>query len=244
MLQIVNYPHPALRYASRAITEIDNDLHATVRTMFELMYAAKGIGLAANQVGLPFRFFVLNLTADPEKADQELVFINPEIVKRHSSVEDEEGCLSLPGLYAKVRRARKVRVRAYDLEGTLVEHDADELFSRAIQHETDHLEGKLFIDYLDAPAQQSVADKLRAFELEYRQAQRSGAVPADLELVRRLDLMARPMVNNSDEVAVVAAHESPTSAPGSNEKTHAAEHVDYASPAPESSGQVEPSRGA
>ena len=97
MLQIVHYPHPALRYASRPVTQIDDDLRATVRAMFELMYDAKGIGLAANQVALPFRFFVLNLTADPEQKDQEQVFINPEIVKRHSSIEDEEGCLSLPG---------------------------------------------------------------------------------------------------------------------------------------------------
>ncbi len=149
MLEIVNYPHPALRYSSRPVTQIDDELRATVRMMFELMYAAKGIGLAANQVALPFRFFILNLTADPEQTDQEQVFINPEIVKRHSAVEDEEGCLSLPGLYGNVRRAKRIRVKCYDLEGNLVEHDADELFSRAVQHETDHLDGKLFIDYLD-----------------------------------------------------------------------------------------------
>ena len=108
------------------------------------------MGLAANQVGLPYRFFILNLTADPEQKDQELVFINPEIVKRHSSIEDEEGCLSLPGVYSKVRRAKKIKVRAFNLAGELVEHEADDLFSRAVQHETDHLDGKLFIDYLGA----------------------------------------------------------------------------------------------
>ena len=105
MLHIVNYPHPALRYSSRPVTQIDDDLRATVQQMFGLMYAAKGVGLAANQVALPYRFFILNITADPEQKDQELVFINPQIVKRHSSIEDEEGCLSLPGLYSKVRRA-------------------------------------------------------------------------------------------------------------------------------------------
>src|SRR5262249_21646234 len=115
LLQIVNYPHPALRYASRPVTEIDDDLRATIRAMFELMDAAKGVGLAANQVNLPFRFFVLNVTADPAQSDKELVFINPEIVKRHASVEEEEGCLSLPGLYAPVWRARRIRVQAYDL---------------------------------------------------------------------------------------------------------------------------------
>jgi peptide deformylase len=192
VLEIVNYPHPALRYASRPVTQIDDALRATIRAMFDLMYAAKGVGLAANQVALPFRFFVLNLTADPEKTDEEKVFINPEIVKRHALIEDEEGCLSLPGLYAKVRRARTVRVRAYDLEGNLVEHNADELFSRAVQHEADHLEGKLFIDYLEPSVLKSAEEKLREFEASYREAQRSGAIPQDNELLRRLDAMIHP----------------------------------------------------
>ena len=192
MLEIVNYPHPALRYASRPVTEIDDALRVTVRSMFELMYAARGIGLAANQVALPFRFFILNLTADPEQKDQEKVFINPEIVKRHSSIEDEEGCLSLPGLYAKVKRARKIRVRSYDLEGNLVEHEADELFSRAVQHETDHLDGKLFIDYLDPLTLRSNEEKIHTFEQAYRQAQRNGIIPSDEELVKRLHEIPQP----------------------------------------------------
>jgi peptide deformylase len=192
VLEIVNFPHPALRYASRPVTEIDDGLRATIRAMFNLMYAAKGIGLAANQVALPFRFFVLNLTADPERPDEERVFINPQIVKRHSSSEDEEGCLSLPGLYAKVRRARKIRVCAYDLEGKLVEYEAEELFSRAVQHEIDHLGGKLFIDYLEPLERRSLAEKLRVFELDYQKAQQSGSIPADDDLVKRLDAMSKP----------------------------------------------------
>ena len=199
MLQIVKYPHPALRYNSRPVTEIDDDLRSAIRAMFELMYKAEGIGLAANQVALPFRFFLLNVTADPEQKDKEQVFINPEIIKRHSSVEDEEGCLSLPGLYAKVRRAKKIRVRAYDLQGNLVEHEADELLSRAIQHETDHLEGKLFIDYLEPLVKRSAGDKLRAFELEYRRAQGDGAIPADNDLVKRLDEMQRPAADGLNQ---------------------------------------------
>jgi peptide deformylase len=193
VLHIVHYPHPALRYPSRAVTQIDDDLRAIIRAMFDLMYEAKGIGLAANQVGLPFRFFVLNLTADPEQKDEEVVFINPEIIKRHSAVEDEEGCLSLPGLYAKVRRAKKIRVLAYDLDGKLVEHEANELFSRVIQHESDHLDGKLFIDHLAPLARHSATEKLREFELKYRQAQQDGSIPADADLVRRLDSMDRPV---------------------------------------------------
>jgi peptide deformylase len=211
VLEIVNFPHPALRYSSRPVTEIDDGLRATVRAMFDLMYAAKGIGLAANQVALPFRFFVLNLTADPDQPDKELVFINPEIVKRHSSVEDEEGCLSLPGLYAKVRRARKIRVRAYDLQGNLVEHEADELFSRALQHETDHLAGKLFIDYLEPAVRHSVADKIRTFELAFRQAQSEGTILPDDDLIRRLHAMPRPLANN--DVPVIGGARSDSAEP-------------------------------
>jgi peptide deformylase len=189
VLRIVKYPHPALRYESRPVTKIDDDLRARVREMFGLMYEAKGIGLAANQVGIPYRFFVLNLTADREKADQEQVFINPEIVKRHSSIEDEEGCLSFPGLYAKVRRARKIKVRAFNLDGNPVELDAEDLASRAIQHETDHLGGRLFIDLLE-PAVKKVADpKIREFEAEYRKAQAAGEFPGDDEITRQLDGM-------------------------------------------------------
>ena len=192
MLEIVKYPHPALRYESRPIEQIDDALRSNIRAMFDLMYDARGIGLAANQVALPFRFFVLNLTADPEQKDQEQVFINPEIVKRHSSAEGEEGCLSLPGLYAPVRRAKRIRVRAYDLEGNPIEHDADDLFSRAVQHETDHLDGRLFIDYLDPNVLRSAEEKIREFERSYIQSQREGLIPPDEELKRRLAEMPGP----------------------------------------------------
>jgi peptide deformylase len=192
VLEIVKYPHPALRYESRPIQQIDDALRSTVRAMFELMYEARGIGLAANQVALPFRFFILNLTADPEKKEEEQVFINPEIVKRHSAIEDEEGCLSLPGLYAKVRRARRIRVRAYDLEGNPIERDVEDLFSRAFQHELDHLDGNLFIDYLDSTVLRSAEDKIREFERSYLQAQREGGLAPDDDLRRRLDEMSGP----------------------------------------------------
>ena len=191
MLRIVQYPHPALRYQSRPVTQIDEEFRSTVRAMFDLMYAARGIGLAANQVALPFRFFVLNLTADPEKKDQEQVFINPEIVKRHSSIEDEEGCLSMPGLYAPVRRARKIRVRAYDLSGNPIEVDANDLLSRAIQHETDHLEGKLFTDYLELGGKNAIGERLQGFERDFRKAQREGEYPSDEEIVKQLDAMTK-----------------------------------------------------
>jgi peptide deformylase len=169
------------------VSQIDDALRSQIREMFTLMYEARGIGLAANQVGLPYRFFVLNLTADPGQTEQERVFINPEIVKRHSSNEDEEGCLSFPGIYAKVRRARKIKVRAFDLDGNLVELEADDLQGRAIQHETDHLSGRLFIDLLGPLARSSAAAKLRELETRFRQAQAGGEYPGDEEIVRQLD---------------------------------------------------------
>jgi peptide deformylase len=190
--RIVPFPHPALRYDSRPVTQIDDDLRSAVRAMFDLMYEARGIGLAANQVALPYRFFVMNLTADPEQADQEQVFINPEIVKKHSSIEDEEGCLSFPGLYARVRRARKIRVKAFDLQGRDIDLEAEDLLSRAIQHETDHLSGRLFVDYFDPLARSKASNKLREFEAQFRQSQVAGDYPDDAEIVRQLDALASP----------------------------------------------------
>ena len=195
MLQIVNYPHPVLRYVSRPVTEIDDGLRETVRSMFELLYAAKGVGLAANQVALPFRFFVLNLSADAGQADKEQVFINPVITKRHLSVEDEEGCLSLPDIHVDVRRARKIRFQAYDLEGKLVDYEADELFSRAVQHETDHLDGKLIIDYFEPLKLREDQAKLRELELEFRRAQAGGEFPSDEDIVKKLGAMQRPVAD-------------------------------------------------
>jgi len=192
VLHIVKYPHPVLRFASRPVERIDEDLKAVVREMFSLMYEARGVGLAANQVGLPFRFFILNVTADPEQKDQELVFINPEIVKRHSWDDDEEGCLSFPGLYSKVRRPKKVKVRAYNLAGEEVEFESDDLFGRAMQHEADHLDGKLFIDYLGPLARHGIKGNLRTFESEFREAQKAGTYPDDAEIVKRLKEMPAP----------------------------------------------------
>lgn len=192
MLQIVNYPHPVLRFISRPVTEIDDDLRETVRLMFELLYAAKGIGLAANQVVLPFRFFVLNLTADPAQPEKEQVFINPVITKRHLSIEDEEGCLSLPEIHVDVKRARKIKFKAYDLEGKLVEYEADELFSRAVQHESDHLDGRLIIDYLEPLSLRKTQPKLHELEKQHRRAQARAELPSDEEIIKQLAAMKRP----------------------------------------------------
>lgn len=191
MLRIVNYPHPALRYEARPVMRIDDALRAQVRQMFDLMYEARGVGLAATQVAIPRRFFILNLKADRAQPELEQVFINPTILKRHGQIEDEEGCLSFPGLYGEVRRARKIRLQAYTLGGEPIEVDVDDLFSRAAQHEIDHLDGRLFIDWLDPGDRATLAPKIREMEIEYHRDQAAGNIPSDTELKRELDELAR-----------------------------------------------------
>ena len=189
-MQIVQYPHPALRWKSKPIRQVTRELRETVAEMFRLMYEFRGIGLAANQVALPYQLFVLNLTADREQKDQEQVFVNPEIVERRGSVEHEEGCLSLPALFGKVRRARKLRIQAYDLEGNEIEQELDDLASRAVQHECDHLQGMLFIDRMSFLGRLGLATKLKELEWKFRQAQDRGEFPAVAQIeeeLRRLE---------------------------------------------------------
>jgi peptide deformylase len=185
-LEIVKYPHPALRRVSRPLTAIDQQVRLYAGRMLELMYEAKGLGLAANQVALPYRLLVLNLTGDPEKKDQEGVFINPVILERKGAVEEDEGCLSLPGLFAKVRRAKHVKVQAYNLKGEAVEVGASDLGARAWQHEIDHLDGVLFIDKLGPIGKLSARAALREFEHDYAKAQERGDIPPDPEIEKRL----------------------------------------------------------
>ncbi|MGE5194316.1 MAG: peptide deformylase [Deltaproteobacteria bacterium] len=193
-MQIVRYPHPALRFKSVPITQITTELRDAVREMFDLMYAAEGIGLAANQVGLPYRFFVLNLTGKREEKDQEHVFINPEIVKRKGSQEAEEGCLSFPKLYGQVRRAGEIVVEAFDLDGRGFELTIDDLASRAIQHETDHLDGMLFTDRLSDAARREVATTLGDFESQFRRQQELGVFPSDPAIEAELRRLAEAQV--------------------------------------------------
>lgn len=185
-MQILLYPHLALRWKSEPVREINAALRKSVEEMFELMYAAQGIGLASNQVGIPLRFFILNLTADPQEKDEEFVFINPEIVKRKGTTEGEEGCLSFPGLYGPVKRSEQVLIEAFDLKGQPFELDLDELAARAVQHETDHLDGVLFIDRMTEVARRAVDPVVADFEAQFRRKQAEGEIPSDEELRRRL----------------------------------------------------------
>lgn len=202
-MQIVLYPHPALHYRSVPITEISPELSDVVRRMFELMYEAKGIGLAANQVGLPYRLFVLNLTADPAEKDEEHVFINPNIVQRRGTQIAEEGCLSLPKLYADVRRAKEVTVEAFDLSGQGFELTVDGLAARAIQHETDHLDGVMFTERLTEHLKDEVRSSLKDFESHFDQQQELGLIPCDDQIFEQLEKLAKSPVPPMSELVTL-----------------------------------------
>ncbi len=188
-MQIVPYPHPALRWKSKPILLIDDALRRTVRRMFELMYESKGIGLAANQVALPYRLFVVNVTGEDADPEQEFVFINPEIVKRKGNAEGEEGCLSLPELFGQVRRAESIVVEAFDLDGQPFEMKLKDLPSRVVQHELDHLDGVLFTDRMTDLARKPLEAEIQRFEATFRKRQAAREVPSDDELKKQLQAL-------------------------------------------------------
>lgn len=185
-LQIVHYPHPSLRHPAKPLSAIDRKVVQAAEAMLELMYEHRGLGLAAPQVGLPFQMFVANYAGDREQRDLEGVFINPVIIEKRGSMEGDEGCLSFPELFQKVRRARTVRVQAYNLQGQLIEGEFSDLPARIWQHETDHLHGVLFIDKLGPIGKLAARGALREFEHVYRRAQQRGEIPSDPEIEKRL----------------------------------------------------------
>lgn len=178
-LEVIQYPHPTLRRVSRPIKKVDAELRKIVAEMFNLMYAHEGVGLAANQVNLPIRLFVANEAGDPASRDTEFVFINPVLRKGKGTAEDSEGCLSIPDLRAPVARNVTIEVEAYDLDGNLIRADAKDLMARILQHETDHLDGKLFIDRLSPTEFAAVRDKLYEFELAFQSRRETGELPTD-----------------------------------------------------------------
>src|SRR5262249_51647830 len=183
---IVHYPHPALRHKSKPVLSIDKELHLNIGEMKELMYEAKGLGLAAPQVALPFQLLVMNITGDPKQPEREEVFLNPQIVEKKGIMEGEEGCLSFPGLYQDVRRAQTIKVRAYNLKGELIEKTISDLEARAWQHEIDHLNGVLFIDMMGPIARFAARGSVKKFEKAFREAKAKGKIPADLEIEKVL----------------------------------------------------------
>jgi len=158
LLKILEYPDPRLRTKAKPIVDFGEDLQKQIDNMFETMYAAPGIGLAATQVDYHHQVFVLDVS---ENKDDPLVFINPEIIELRGVEEMEEGCLSFPGVYATIERADSLTIKALDRKGETFEMDAGELLAVCIQHELDHLQGKLFVDYLSTLKRQRIRKKLQ-----------------------------------------------------------------------------------
>lgn len=157
ILKVLQFPDPRLRTRAAPVPVVDEAVRAIVRDMFETMYAAPGIGLAATQVNIHRRIIVIDVSADH---DQPLCLINPELLETEGEEAMEEGCLSVPGFYETVRRAERVRVRAQNERGEHFELAADGLLAVCIQHEMDHLDGKLFVDYLSPLKRNRIRHKL------------------------------------------------------------------------------------
>ena len=157
LLNILHFPDPRLRTVASPVTEFDDSLRQLVSDMFETMYEAPGIGLAATQVNTHIRLLVLDVSEDRSRPR---CLINPEILEAEGEEEMDEGCLSVPGFYEKVRRAEWIRVRAQDQFGETREFEAEGLEAVCIQHEMDHLEGKLFVDYLSGLKRNRIRSKL------------------------------------------------------------------------------------
>ena len=164
-LTIVHYPHPALRVKCAPVTEFGEALQRLAEQMLALMRAAKGVGLAAPQVNVPLRLFVMNATGED---GDDRVYVNPQIRDMHGSVEAEEGCLSLPGINVQVRRAQRCRIVAQDLAGAPLEIADAELVARIWQHETDHLHGTLILDRMGPADRIATRKTLKSLEASFK----------------------------------------------------------------------------
>jgi peptide deformylase len=156
-LTILEFPDPRLRKTATPVVQVDDALRELIDSMFETMYAAPGIGLAATQVDVHRRFLVANVSADN---DEPHVFINPVILEKDGAQVTEEGCLSVPGYYEEVERADHIRVRYQDRNGDEIETEMEGLLAVVAQHEIDHLDGKLFVDYLSEAKRSRIRKRL------------------------------------------------------------------------------------
>ena len=174
---ILEYPDPRLRTRAQPVTQFDAALGTLIEDMLETMYAAPGIGLAATQVDVHKRLIVIDLS---EERNAPLVLINPEITEREGEAKTEEGCLSVPGIFDEIKRATRIRVRSHDRTGQVSEAEYTDLLAVCIQHEMDHLEGKLFVDYLSEMKRERIRKRL-----EKERKERAAAAPAGAGRARR-----------------------------------------------------------
>lgn len=164
LLPILRYPDPRLKKVATPVTQFDDKLAKLTQDMAETMYAAPGVGLAATQVDVHKRVIVIDVS---EESNKLMVFINPEIVQTSAECKSyDEGCLSVPGFYEAVERPATVKVRAQDVKGEFFEMECDELLAVCIQHEMDHLNGKVFVEYLSQLKQTRIKNKLKKREKE------------------------------------------------------------------------------
>jgi peptide deformylase len=168
---ILEFPDPRLRTRAQPVTQFDAALGTLIDDLLETMYAAPGIGLAATQVDVHQRVIVIDIS---EEHNEPLTLINPEILAREGEAKSEEGCLSVPGFFGEVKRAARIRVRAQDRTGATFERDIDDVLAVCVQHEMDHLEGKLFVDYLSDLKRERIRKKLHT-ERRERTAARARA---------------------------------------------------------------------
>ena len=160
-LEILHYPDPRLRNRAQPIAQVTDDIRQLADDMLETMYDAPGIGLAATQVNVAKRLIVVDISEDKQ---QPLVLINPQMKTTSGQIETEEGCLSVPGIYESVQRAESIRVTALDRNGKRLELEADELLAVCIQHEIDHLNGILFVDYLSSLKRNVLIKKVKKLQ--------------------------------------------------------------------------------
>ncbi|MCD4825153.1 MAG: peptide deformylase [Phycisphaerae bacterium] len=163
-LSIIKYPDPRLREMCTPIEAVDRDLLMLVGRMSELMFANRGVGLAASQVGVTVRLFLASPNFDPDDLH---VYINPRILSGEGSASDEEGCLSFPGIFCKIKRRQKVVIEAIGLDGQVFQHTAEDLHARICQHELDHLDGQLLVDRMGSVARLAHRKSLAALEEQF-----------------------------------------------------------------------------
>ena len=184
-VKILTHPHPALKYKCKPLQRINQELRDIVAEMFETMYAAAGVGLAANQVGLPFQLFVMNSTGNKEEKEQEYVFVNPVILKKNGNACDNEGCLSFPDIHADVIRAETIEVEAISLSGEVQHFKWTGRPARIVQHEMDHLNGICFVDRLAATAKLEIRSELEELNTVFEGDQRLGFYSAEAAMQER-----------------------------------------------------------
>jgi peptide deformylase len=173
-VKVLKYPHPILKNKCKPLQKINQELRDIVAEMFEIMYDAAGVGLAANQVGLPFQLFVMNPTGDKEAKAEEYVFINPVILKKNGNVLDNEGCLSFPEIHADVVRSESIEVESISLSGEVQQFKWKDRLARIVQHEIDHLNGVCFVDRLSSTVKLEIRSELDDLQTVFEGDQRLG----------------------------------------------------------------------